>query len=256
MARGGSRRELPPPLPPETRTVGQLVAEAVRFYGRRFWPSLALGVPAAILVVALAPLDRLERLLVLVTAGTVLVTISYAAACVLVSEEERRGSLPGALAAGVLVFAPVPLLTSAFILPGLAWLAFFGLAVPAVLLEGRGFRASFRRAVELARADYVHALGSLATLVIVVFLCQAVLFFLLRGAGEAAVEVAAFLASLVISPLLFLGGALLYFDQAARVRSSRPDGALQRRQPAAPGQVRHTPPRRPDRRAARPRHDR
>src|ERR687886_556703 len=51
-----SRRELPPPLPPETRTVGQLVAEAVRFYGNRFWPSLALGAPPAILVVAVAPL--------------------------------------------------------------------------------------------------------------------------------------------------------------------------------------------------------
>jgi len=43
--------------------VGQLVAEAVRFYGSRFWPSLALGVPPAILAVALAPLDRIERLL-------------------------------------------------------------------------------------------------------------------------------------------------------------------------------------------------
>jgi hypothetical protein len=232
------RRELPPPLPPETRTVGQLVAEAVRFYGNRFWPSLALGIPPAILVVAAAPLDRIERLVLVVTAGSVLVTASYVAACALVAGR-RPGSLPLAFATGVLVFAPVPVLATAFILPGLAWLALFGLAVPAVLLEERGFRAAFRRGIELARADYVHALGSLATLVIVVFLCQGVLFFLLRGTGEAAIAVAGFLASLVISPVLFLGSALLYDDQAARVRSSKRDGALPRGKPAPPGPVRH-----------------
>lgn len=200
--------------------MGQLVAEAIRFYGRRFWPSLALGLGPAILVIAGASLTQLERLVLVVTAGTMLVTAAYVAACALVAGE-RRGSFAAAFAAGALVFAPVPLLATAFVLPALAWLALFGLVVPAVLLEDRGFRASFGRAIELARADYVHALGSLATLSIVVFLSQAVLFFLLRGAGESAVWVAAFLASLVISPLLFLGGALLYYDQAARVRSSK-----------------------------------
>jgi hypothetical protein len=231
-------RELPPPLPPETRTVGQLVAEAVRFYGGRFWRSLALGLGPAALVVAGAPLAQRERLVLVVTAGTVLATASFVAACALVAEE-RRGSLAVAFAAGALVFAPVPLLATAFVLPAIAWLAFFGLVVPAALVEGRGFRAAFGRAVELARADYVHAVGSLATLAIVVFLSQAVLFFLLRGAGESAVAAAGFLANLVISPLLFIGAALLYYDQAARVRSSKADGALPRGKPAASRQVRH-----------------
>src|ERR671936_2232200 len=203
-----SRRELPPPLPPETRTVGQLVAEAVRFYGSRFWPSLALGIPPAILVVAAAPLTRIERLVLVVTAGSLLVTASYVAACALVAGR-RPGSLALAYATGVLVFAPVPVLVTAFIIPALAWLAFLGFAVPAILLERHGFRAAFRRGIELARADYVHALGSLATLVIVVFLCQGVLFFVLRGAGEAAIAVAAFLALLVLAPLFLLGAALL-----------------------------------------------
>ena len=39
MPRGrkpSTSRELPPPLPPERRTVGQAVAEAVRLYGARF----------------------------------------------------------------------------------------------------------------------------------------------------------------------------------------------------------------------------
>ena len=67
-----------------------------------------------------------------------------------------------------------------------------------------------------ARVDFVHALGSLATLAIVAFLTQTVLFFLLRGSGNATLRTASFLADLVIAPVIFLGFALLYVDQAAR----------------------------------------
>jgi len=77
-------------------------------------------------------------------------------------------------------------------------------------------RAALARAWTLARADYVHAFGSLLTLGVVVFLTQAVLAFVLRGFGGAAVSTAFVLASVVISPLLFVGAALLYVDQSAR----------------------------------------
>ena len=40
--------ELPPPLPPAERTVGQLVAETIRAYGANFWRVLPLGVPIAV----------------------------------------------------------------------------------------------------------------------------------------------------------------------------------------------------------------
>ena len=43
----GMPKELPPPLPPKERTVGQVVAESIRLYGHRFWPSLVLGLPIA-----------------------------------------------------------------------------------------------------------------------------------------------------------------------------------------------------------------
>ena len=216
MARARPREPLPEPLPPETRTVGQLVAESVRLYGRRFWRALATGIGPALLVVVGAPLDRAERLVFVVTVGTLLVTASYVGACALVSEARPRRALGTAFACGVLAFLPVPLLVTVFVLPALAWLALVGLVVPAALIEERGLRDSFARAIELGRADYVHALGSLATLAIVAFLCQGVLFFLLRGAGESAVAIASFLANLVVSPVVFLGAALLYTDQAAR----------------------------------------
>jgi hypothetical protein len=218
------KEPLPPALPPAERTVGQLVAETIRFYGSHFWPSLALGIGPAALTIAAAPLGRDARLAVIVPGGALAFAISYAGASVLVSQQRPvpQRSLLVAFAAGVLAYVPLPILSLAFILPAFAWLAFVGLAVPVAVIEGLGLRASFGRAVRLARADYVHALGSLATLAIVTFLSQAVLFLVLRGAGEAALRVAAFLAQLVVTPVLFLGAALLYFDQAARELGSRP----------------------------------
>jgi hypothetical protein len=219
-------KELPPPLPPGERTVGQLVAESIRFYGSHFWRSLALGIPAAIAALAVAELAGSARLIFALTGGAVLLTVSYVAAIALVAPEPIPPQrLMLALAIGLLVYLPAPVLASVFILPALAWFAFTGLAVPAAVLEGTGLRASFQRGRKLARADFIHVLGSLATLAIIAFLADGVLFFLLRGAGEATIRAAAFLAQLVISPVLFIGAALLYFDQAAReVRSASPPG--------------------------------
>jgi hypothetical protein len=117
---------------------------------------------------------------------------------------------------GWVIFAPVPFLVIAFVLPGVAWLAAVGLVVPALVVEEIPPRAALARAWRLARADYLHAFGSLLTLGVVVFLTQAVLAFVLRGFGGAAVSTAFVLASVVVSPLLFVGAALLYVDQSAR----------------------------------------
>jgi hypothetical protein len=210
---------LPPPLPPEERTVGQLVAESLRLYGRRFWPSLALGIPPSILNVLSRTLEDEVLLVAVPLLGGVLLSISYVGAVALAAD--RPVDVPRALVAGALAFAPFPLLVAVFVLPGLVWLAAVGLVVPVVALERRGFADGFRRAFALARVDFVHALGSLATLAIVVFLTQSVLFFLLRDTSDQTIEIAAFLASMVVSPLLFLGAAMLYFDQEARDNARR-----------------------------------
>ena len=64
----------------------------------------------------------------------------------------------------------------------------------------------------------MHQFGSIVTLAILVVLSQGVLAFALRGFGGTAVSISFFLASMVVSPLLFIGTALLYVDQAARVK--------------------------------------
>jgi hypothetical protein len=209
----------PAALPPGERTVGQLVAESVRFYGENFARCLVLGVPPALLAVVTANVSRTLGLILAPTVYGALLSASLTGACVMVLE--RRPPTRRLVAAGVLgwiVFAPVPFLVLAVVLPALMWLAAVGLVVPVLVVEDLSVRGSLRRAWQLARADYVHALGSLATLAIVVFLTQAMLVFILRGAGGAAIDVAVVLANIVISPLLFIGTALLYIDQRARVQ--------------------------------------
>ena len=153
---------------PADRTVGQLVAATIHLYGRHFWRSLALGIGPAVLTTIAGRLAYNDWLVMMMTAGVVVLSASYVGAVALAAESrlDRRALL--ALAAGSLAFLPVPILLFGAVLPAVAWFGLVGLVVPVVMLEQRGFRGSFLRAVRLAAADYVHAVGSLATLVIVV----------------------------------------------------------------------------------------
>ena len=89
---------LPPPLPPETRTVGQLVAEALKLYGARFWPSLALGIGPAIFGVADSELGGATRVLFDVLVGPVVFAASYGGAVALVRPIGRGRYVAVALA--------------------------------------------------------------------------------------------------------------------------------------------------------------
>ncbi len=222
-------KTLPPPLPPEERTVGQVVAESIRLYGQRFWAALALGLPVA-LITQISVGHSIEAQTFVLWACTPLLTASFVGAVVIAAPTRPRlRRLALAFAVGIVVFLPVPALLRIFVLPALAWLALFGLAVPAAAYERLGFRDSLMRGRRLAAADYVHALGSLCAVAIVYYVTRVMLLLLLRGQADAAERVAAFLADLVLSPILFLGTALLYFDQAARVVDSEPRKRRRRR---------------------------
>jgi hypothetical protein len=201
----------------------------MRFYSSRFWALLPIGLAPAVLDLVGANAGRATSLAVLLTLGSLLMTAAYLRACVvLLDPPVVRERLARAYAVGVAAFAVVPLVLFAFVVPGIVWLAIVGLvfpipwlalvglAAPVALMEGTGFGASFRRAVALARAGYVHAVGSLFTLVVLFFLSRTVLILLLQGAGDQTQHVALFLADLVLAPLLFVGSALLYIDQTAR----------------------------------------
>jgi hypothetical protein len=212
-------RDLPPPLPPAERTVGQFVGETIRAYGDNFWRALPLGLPLAIADQLAVREPQSVQVLVFLAAGPLVVT-AYLWGCSLVLRVR-----PTVLAAivGALVYLPFPALRAILFLPGIAWFAFIGLAVPAALVERTGFRDSLVRGRRLGTTDYAHALGSLAILVLVVGIGEEALTAALHSQGDSSQRVALFGSDLVLSPLLYLGGALLYLDQAARVGSRRSD---------------------------------
>jgi hypothetical protein len=225
MARGGQRAERHlQVLPAAERTVGQLVAESIRLYGRNFARALPLGVLIAGVNQLTVGVSRFFAGGVLLLAAPVF-SAAYAYACGLEAGHpvERRRWLV-AVAAGSLVFVPAALLFPWFALAAVLWLGLVGLAVPAAIREGSSFTASLQRGLELGRADYVHAAGSLATLVILFFLTRIGLALLLESQADNTVRTAIFLSDAVLAPLLFLGGAILYEDQKARLDSRRDPG--------------------------------
>lgn len=223
MARRARRAEhpLPPPLPPAKRTVGQLVAESIRLYGRHFLRALPLGVIVAAINQLTVGVDRIVVAGILLLAAPVF-SAAYAYACQLEAESPvPRRSWVIAIAVGTLVFVPAALLFPWFALAAVLWLGLVGLAVPAAMREGTSFTRSLRRGLQLGRTDYVHAAGSLATLVVLFFLMRVGLALLLESQADNTVRTAIFLSDAVLAPLLFLGGAILYVDQEARLVSRR-----------------------------------
>lgn len=210
---------LPPPLPPESRTVGQLVAESIRLYGANFPRALPLGLVVATLnqVTVHASHEVVAAVFLL---AAPLFSAGYAYAAQLVTGSRAPlGSWLVAIAAGSLVFFPAALLFPWFALASVLWLALVGLCVPAAIAEGGSVLGALRRGVALGRADYVHAAGSLAALVILFYLARWGLALLLESQADNTVRTAIFLADTILGPLLFLGAALLYVDQVARLRS-------------------------------------
>ena len=208
--------ELPPPLPPAERTVVQLVAETIRAYGAQFWRVLPLGIPFAVATQIGLGHSVDFQTVVLLALGPI-IALAFVLGCRLVVGGRVTAT---SYASALVIFLPVPILARLFVLPAFAWLALFGLSVPAAMVERLGFRDALARGRRLAAADYVHALGSLCTLGIVVVLSELTLIALLRTQGQNGARAAHFLADLVLSPLLYLGGALLYLDQAARADSA------------------------------------
>jgi hypothetical protein len=212
---------LPPPLSPATRTVGQLVAETLHLYGNHFFLALPLGLVVAIADQASLGLDVAGRIAVLLAASPFLSAAYAAGAALAVERLPRPGTWVAAILVGTVVFVPAAFLFPWFALAAIVVLALFGNAVPAIVIESLSPLAAFRRSVEVARADLVHALAGLATLVVMFGLTRLAMGFLLREQADNTLRVAIFLADTVLGPILFLGGALLYVDLAARVGTTR-----------------------------------
>jgi hypothetical protein len=203
----------PAALPPAERTVGQLVAESIRFYGDHFWAVLLLGLPFLLLDALSIGKPWAIQVLIGWFIGP-LICAAYVRAAMLVAGAFWSWR---AYAVALLVYIPYPIL-GVYVLPAVVYFALVGLSVPAAAVEGLGVRAALRRGLRLSTADAVHAIGGLATLVLVVGVSRIALEILLNTQGGQGREIAVVLADLVLSPLFYIGATLLYVDQTARVQ--------------------------------------
>src|SRR3954451_18279314 len=208
---------LPPAVPPATRTVGQLVAESLKLYGDWFWGVIPLGLPLVVVDQITVGQETATSIVVFAVAAPFFAG-SYAYASTLVSgRTPGRGAWLTAIGVGSLVFLPAGFLLPWFSLAAVVWLALFGFVVPAAIFEAQGPGAALGRSIEVARADIVHAIGGLATLVLLYGITQRLLLQVLHSEADNTVRVSILLADIVLAPLLFIGPALLFVDLAARV---------------------------------------
>src|SRR5205814_1095976 len=129
-----------------------------------FWRCLPLGLPLAVADQLGLDQSRPTQTLVFWLL-TPLFVAAYVWGCRLVLAAPPTRT---AATLAVVIWLPFPVLRAAYLLPGLAWFALLGLAVPAAMVERTPFRESLVRGRVLGLVDYVHALGSLCALVIVV----------------------------------------------------------------------------------------
>jgi hypothetical protein len=214
----------PDEISPAERTVGQLIADSIRLYGRTFWRGILIAIPATVFTVGAAFVDGTASLVYGLVVGPVALGLSYLWASVVATGGRHA---PGrALVVAGLAFLPlavsrVAVFTGIYFF-ALAWFALVGLAAPSVLVENLGLRDSLRRGVQLARADFAHAFGTIAALAIVVVVSILSLSLAIAAFGSQSVSISAVLAVLVMSPVFFLGCGLLYLDQKARLESGSP----------------------------------
>ena len=226
--------------PPERPLrLGELLAETVRIYGERPVAALGLGAVEAAAFLGAEALPAPVGVLVLALAFTA----TYGAAARLVSGDSFAEAwaqvglrAPVLLVLTFVVAVPFAIAVGYLFLLLLAvfWIALAGFAVPVTMLErspsAEGFfdRLAYAlyRSIRLARAEYLHAVGVAAGLIIVYLLVGNVIGAALVGFADNGRLAAGSLVQLVLAPLFFIGLAVLYYEQRARAAvSSRPQAA-------------------------------
>jgi hypothetical protein len=218
------------PLP-----LGELIAETIRLYGER--PRAALGLGAVVAGAFL--LARVVPALLEVLVISLAFTAVYGAAARIVSGDSFAEAwaqvgvrAPALLILTFVVAVPFAIAVGYLFLLVLAvlWLALSGFSIPVAMLEREGGRDgifgriayALDRSLRLARAEYLHAAGIVAALVIAYVLFSVLIGVALVGFADNGRVVAAALVQLVLAPLFFLGLAVLYYEQRARAAVSSP----------------------------------
>ena len=221
------------PLP-----LGELLSEAVRIYTRRPWAAFGIGLVegGAFLLARVSPVLFQVLILALAFAAT------YAAAARLVSGDSfteawaqvgLRAPALVVLMFVVAVPAVIALQELFLLIVGGLWLALMAFSIPVAMLERDPevknsfdrIAHSLLRSIRLARAEYLHALGVIAALIMINVVLGFALGVALVGFAENGAVVAAVIVRVVLAPFFFIGLSVLYFEQRARAAVSSPPEA-------------------------------
>jgi hypothetical protein len=211
--------------------LGELFAETTRIYRERFWAAIGLGAVAGI---AFIPAAFIEVFIVQIVVLAGAFTAAYAAATRLAAGDALGEAFARTLArapvlAVLMVAVAVPFaigrLDPIILFVSVFWLALTGFSIPVAMLERADEEGSWidrlggamRRSLELARAHYLHAAGVIAALVLVYVVAGNLLAIVLAGFADNSGFGALLLVQLVLAPFFFLGLAVLYFEQRARL---------------------------------------
>ena len=212
-------------------SAGEVLAETTRLYGDRIGPVAAVGVfvmAAYVLATQINPLVGVVVLLLTQTAALAIASRLVAGDALDEAAAQTVLRAPVLLVLAFVVFLPFVVIGQFLLLLlfAAAWLALAGFAIPVVMLEPQGgsplarLSRPLQRTIQLARVEYVHAVGVVAAMVIAYVLFGRLLEGLLVGAAGVSALSARALVQLVLAPFFFLGLAVLYFDQNARALSS------------------------------------
>lgn len=223
--------------PPVDRPLklGEVLAETIHVYRNRLWAALGLG---AVYTFVLATAGFVHAL-VYYAVASFMVVAAYGAATRLVSGDSFREAwaqvavrLPVLAVLALVVGLPFVLASTYLLLLVLAalWLGLTGFAVPVAVTEREAERAgwmqsvsySLERTIVLAKAEYLHAAGVAAALLVTNFLVAVILGGALVSFADNSRIVAAILAQFVLAPFFFLGLSVLYFEQRTRVAGRTP----------------------------------
>jgi hypothetical protein len=221
-----------PPKPVDRPLMlGEIFSEAIRLYGDRPGPALIVGAigGASTLVGFVSPFVAAPFVALAFTA-------SWAVAAQLAAGRDNRTAwaevvrqAPSLVILTLIVVVPFSIALSQLFLfvVAVGWLALVGFSIPVVVLEEgeerwyRRFVFGLQRSVRIAWAEYLHALGVAAALLIAVLLVVLLLLGTLQDVADAGRLAALVLAEVAIAPFLFLSLGVLYLDQRAREISSR-----------------------------------
>lgn len=213
--------------------LSELLAETIRLYGERFGAAIGLGIPIAASFIATLVMPTLLDIFPVALAFTA----TFAAAARVAAGDgfaeawaQAGLRLPTLLVLTVVVAVPFALAVGQLFLLilAVAWLGLTGFTIPVAMLERDPdaknwfdqLSYTLYRSVWLARAEYLHAVGVAAALVILEIVLGVLLASALAGFAENGREAALAITQIVLAPFFFLGLTVLYFEQKARALSS------------------------------------